>query len=555
MIVRELITKLGFNVDEAKIKRHESAFNSLKGSLLSLVGKATLVTTAVTALFAAVGGGLFHFVRQTAELGDQAIKTSQKIGMSVESYQRLAYVAKLADVNQETLNTSLKFLSKNLVEATSGGKEASKAFTKLGINPKKYLNDTEGLLIAISDKISQMPDGAKKTALALELMGRSGSEMIPLLNGGGKEIRELSKEAELFGLIIKKDAAKQSEAFNDNLTRLGAIFTGLRNIIGQAFLPIFSKMVSGILAWYKVNHQIIKSKLNEWLERMIDTGKRLFPIFEQIGSSLSRIWNAFTQGESSIDWIGYLTSTLELSLRLLEKIFAAITWIIESPIGQFVTDTVKKWFEGLYLLYDDLAAYFRGDDSFVGEFINAAKKIVSEWIALFSHLFEFLKLRFLESAKLSAELMNPFKAYSAIQKLREGKAFSQSDAALTQLKGSYDSLQRRREEKGILTLAPGLESIFDAIQNIRKSPLPQTAETNLALLKNAGPSSFGSPALGAIQGGAVNTNSNNKTVQMENKVTVQLPEGFGADEIARRIESILGNLLRTANQATNSTVY
>jgi hypothetical protein len=71
-----------------------------------------------------------------------------------------------------------------------------------------------------------MPDGVQKSQWALELFGRSGLDLIPLLNGGAAGISAMTEEARMFGVVVSQDAAKGAEQFNDNITRMQQYVAG-----------------------------------------------------------------------------------------------------------------------------------------------------------------------------------------------------------------------------------------------------------------------------------------------------------------------------------------
>lgn len=72
----------------------------------------------------------------------------------------------------------------------------------------------------VAELFSLLPDGANKTALAVKLFGRSGAELIPLLNQGKEGLAEFDKLASDLGLTLDKETGKAAEDFNDNLTKL-----------------------------------------------------------------------------------------------------------------------------------------------------------------------------------------------------------------------------------------------------------------------------------------------------------------------------------------------
>lgn len=213
------------------------------------------------------GASLFAIVKTTADAGDKFQEMAQKVGVSVEGLQKLSYAADLAGVNQEGLGTSLKFLNKNLVEARGGSKELSKAFKTLKIDPKK-MKDTEEAFIKIGGAIGGLKDQQQKTALALQIFGRSGSDLIPLFNDGEDAIRAMGKELEDMGGIIGTDLAKRSDQFNDNLGRMLKWLSALKTVIGVELLPIFEEMVVSTLEWFSANKELIKLKIREFAQEL-----------------------------------------------------------------------------------------------------------------------------------------------------------------------------------------------------------------------------------------------------------------------------------------------
>lgn len=193
-----------------------------------------------TLIPAATIGGLVAFVKSTANTADELGKLAQKIGIGVTDLSKLTYAAKLADVEQETLSAGIRILSKSISEAAQGSKEYADTFRILGIELKKNdgtIRSTNDVLLDLADTFESMPDGATKTALAMKLFGRSGSELIPLLNEGAKGLRAMGKEAENMGLVIDQKAAEQAERLNDSLTRLQGASTGLWRSMALAVIP------------------------------------------------------------------------------------------------------------------------------------------------------------------------------------------------------------------------------------------------------------------------------------------------------------------------------
>jgi hypothetical protein len=204
---------------------------------------AALRTTLVAAAAAASAAlaGLASSVRSTLNSMDDMSKSASKIGIPIEELSRLKYAADLSGVSMEGLQTSVGRLSRTMSDAASGGKASAQAFGKLGINVKNadgQLKSSSQILGEIADRFAAMPDGAQKTALAMELMGRSGANMIPMLNGGSDALNKLLNEAKDFGLTISGETGRAAEAFNDNLARIGYAASGVGVALTAALLPV-----------------------------------------------------------------------------------------------------------------------------------------------------------------------------------------------------------------------------------------------------------------------------------------------------------------------------
>lgn len=173
-------------------------------------GRVEQAVTAVKGLAAAFAiREVAQFVSSIAEADDQLGKMAQKVGLTVEQMSELKYAARLSDLSLEQLGTGLKQLSKFMVENGEAGQSV------------------EERLFRIAEQFSKMPDGATKTALAMQYFGRTGADLIPVLNEGAAGLRAHAEEARKLGLVLSEEAAKAASEFNDNVTRVKEIVSAL----------------------------------------------------------------------------------------------------------------------------------------------------------------------------------------------------------------------------------------------------------------------------------------------------------------------------------------
>lgn len=221
--------------------------NGLKQAGSKLSGFGGVLRKAIVPLAAIASGaaiGLGAMVVKTTNAADEMSKAAQKFGLPIEELSRLKYAADLSDVSLEQLGTSVGKLSRNMVEAASGAGPLADAFAAAGIavqNADGSLRSSSEVLDDLADKFATMPDGAEKTALAMQLMGKSGAEMIPLLNGGADALAKMKGEADRFGQVFTAEMGANAELFNDNMTRLQGALGSLAAKLTAELLPYLAQ--------------------------------------------------------------------------------------------------------------------------------------------------------------------------------------------------------------------------------------------------------------------------------------------------------------------------
>ena len=256
----------------------------LLGSVLGKLGPAGLIAGAS---IAALGVGITELVMPVARVGDEFFKLSQKTGVSVEALTALDYAAKLSDVTTEGLTKALQKLSVAMFDTQVNGEEGSAALKALGVSATDahgQIRPTEAVLLDLAEKFARMPDGADKAALAVKLFGKEGLAISPFLNQGREGISALMEEAQRLGLVMSEDVARASEVFNDNLTRLSAIFEGVQRQIGAAVIPILADFTEQVIL-----AQTETGSFSNELQRITANREATIAFLESIASGLAFI--------------------------------------------------------------------------------------------------------------------------------------------------------------------------------------------------------------------------------------------------------------------------
>jgi hypothetical protein len=228
---------------ENNIRRLGNSMQGLQGQVKNTSMAVAGLGAAFRGLGAALAvGGFTAAIKGAIDLADDMRDLSQRTGVGIETLGQFKVAAELSGSSLEGVAKGLGFLNRNMVAAATGGEGVAAAFKTVGVSTTEAdgtLRKADKVFLDVADRFATMRDGAEKNALAVKLFGRSGAELIPILNLGSKEIQR-------FGLGIGPDFANKADAFNDSLGIMKAQVTVLTVQIGSALLPILSGLVTVI---------------------------------------------------------------------------------------------------------------------------------------------------------------------------------------------------------------------------------------------------------------------------------------------------------------------
>jgi hypothetical protein len=226
----------------AQVSGIEVSINGNPAGLERALGKAEgaisrFSKTAIAGLAGALSVGAFVAAGKAAiNYADSIDEMAEKVGIAAEELSALTYAAKVNGVSTEQLQTGLTMLIRSMGEG-------AEKFDALGVSiydSNGQLRSANDVLVDVAEKFSVMEEGVGKSQWALELFGRSGLNLIPVLNLGSKGLAKATEEARLFGRVVSGETAKSAAKFNDNLVRLQSAFDGL---ILEAIGPIIPQLV------------------------------------------------------------------------------------------------------------------------------------------------------------------------------------------------------------------------------------------------------------------------------------------------------------------------
>ncbi|MDE0011587.1 MAG: hypothetical protein OXU36_10585 [Candidatus Poribacteria bacterium] len=219
------------------------------GASMTSAGKTA--TTHLTAPILGAAAGLGALALKAIGAGDKIQLLSDKSGLSTTKIQELTHAGGIAGTEIEAMaNASGKF-AKVIGDSERGLSTAKDALGKLGIQ----LRDNNGVMKSQDElfeeaimKLQAMKGGTEKMALAQEVFGRGGREMLPILNMSAKQFAALKNEAHDLGTVLSADAVKALDTMDDELTRITGSIKGVGLGIAQDAIPLMEDLIATIRA-------------------------------------------------------------------------------------------------------------------------------------------------------------------------------------------------------------------------------------------------------------------------------------------------------------------
>jgi hypothetical protein len=185
-----------------------------------------------------------EFAKQMGEAAEKTKHTAEQFGMTVPEVQKLQGVATQTGISIDSLTRGFGIMDKNLVTAKGTTSATANAFKAMGVSIDDGRTQMQKFA-AISDKFKEMEDGPKKAALAMLLFGKSGKELIPILNLGAEGIAEMNKRTEEYG-GVSEDANAKGVALAESINESKLAFDGVNNVLTSALAPVLKTIVDSL---------------------------------------------------------------------------------------------------------------------------------------------------------------------------------------------------------------------------------------------------------------------------------------------------------------------
>lgn len=284
----DLVVKMGgFVAGMGQAERKVDTFARNAQRKISGVGKfiGTALGVSIAGALTGVVAGISNAIDRMDSLRDASIR----LGVGVETLSAYSFAAEQLGTDIDALGKGFKILAKNIADAGEG-KGKAPVFAALGIS----LKDAEGNLRSLEDVIpdianafKQLEDGTQKAALAQELFGKSGLDLIEFLNQGEEGLKAFTDKARELGLVIDQDAADKADEFNDLLAEMKGTFSGLATEIGIVLLPELISLTKEFLAFIQEGDKadIIARELGGTIKGLGEIAGGVVGIFNILGAT------------------------------------------------------------------------------------------------------------------------------------------------------------------------------------------------------------------------------------------------------------------------------
>jgi ABC-type transporter Mla subunit MlaD len=220
-------------------------------------------------------------VNQFVEHGSKLADTSNATGVAGSALSELEHAASQTGTSLEDLEKALVKMNKTVGDAKDGNKQAIEALKALGVS----VEDLEGMspdqmFERFADGVASIADQSQKTSRAMDVFGRSATNVFGMLNEGADGIARLRQEARDLHLGWSDEDVRTADELGDKMATFHALLQRIKETIGASFgrelVDTFDKL-NTVLAKINANMDKIIPLMEKlwWLNKQISAFKIL----------------------------------------------------------------------------------------------------------------------------------------------------------------------------------------------------------------------------------------------------------------------------------------
>lgn len=223
-----------------------------KGGLKGLIATADLIGiawTTVVPIFKSAGEAAIRCADDFANAAGGQKMLAEAVGSTVEEFSGFSAAVQLSGKELGNARELMGAMTGRMREALQTTGQLQGGWSNLGISlidsNGKIKSSTE-LLYDLADAFQKMPDGAQKSALAIELLGEQGVKMIPILNQGSAALQAQAQYAAALGATFTKADGEMAEALKRSEARVSVFSEAAKNALGRIVTPAVTAGLEGL---------------------------------------------------------------------------------------------------------------------------------------------------------------------------------------------------------------------------------------------------------------------------------------------------------------------
>ena len=243
-------------VYQAFTDKFDKAVDRAGNKMSGFVKKAAGIAAGFIAARASING-----VTNAMDKLDRLGKLSDQLEIDPNTLRGLDLAATQTGTSFETMTKGVQRLARTIGEARQGITTGTKALEDIGMAAEDFEGlSVEEQFLKAADAIAKIDDPTKKAAVATRLFGRSGQELLNVLNLGSEGIRNFVREAEELGGPISREDIARVEAANDAIDKMGRAWEGITQQLTIEFAPIIESIADGL----RELGQLTRGIADEW---------------------------------------------------------------------------------------------------------------------------------------------------------------------------------------------------------------------------------------------------------------------------------------------------
>ena len=321
-------------VGQVNLRAMSEQFKDM-GNKLTAAGQAMRgLSTAAAAVTAAIGA----LTVKSGKWADDLNTMSKRYSLGTDELQKYAAASELVDVDVETIAKSHVKLEKTMLSASKGTGASAEAFEKLGVdvtNADGSLRDGDDVWQETIAALGQMSNETERDALAMQLMGKSATNLNPLIEDGGETYKNFADTLAKYDLdFVDQDMLDQANQFNDALDTMKAVgmvaFQQLGTQLAAYLAPAMEKVVD------------LVGRLAEWFGNLSPRTQAIIAGISAVVAVLAPLLIGLGKVSFAISSIMSLMATLGPAIGGIVATFGPVILIIGAVVAAGVL-LYKNW--------------------------------------------------------------------------------------------------------------------------------------------------------------------------------------------------------------------